>query len=279
VTVALLLAVPGSETVLVYRLRGEVRPLLFWVGKDNVGGGWVALRRDGTAREEIELLFGSDPDHTPRRVNRWGYGREIADWSGGTLARTEFQGIMRHSNEQSISQVAADGASGGHQYDGIRSVVVPSKATTEIRVFSDQEEFHFRHPDRLLAKFRDSLSGLPPSKQSQITAGFTTPYGFLTGLAHLLRQVSDGRSELRVLTFVFNARPYTLEVRRVRSLAAFGDYSNVAQVDFRCVNTVKRTRTDFTLWTPRTGALKAMPVRIRLQPRWWLRLQLDLDRP
>jgi hypothetical protein len=40
---------------------------------------------------------------------------------------------------------------------------------------------------------------------------------------------------------------------------------------------VKRTRTDFSLWVPLSGDLKGLPVRILLQPWWWLRLQLDLD--
>jgi hypothetical protein len=175
--------------------------------------------------------------------------------------------------------VAVPGAGGRYRYDGIRSVVAPSKATTEIRVFADEEEFHFRHPERLIAKFHDSLTSLPPSKRSEITKGFGAPYGFLTGLAHLLREVAEGRNNPNRLTFVFNAMPYTLEVVLVRTFAAFRDFRDVAQVDFRCFNTVKRTRTDFTLWTPRTGELKALPVRIRLQPRWWLRLQMDLEKP
>jgi hypothetical protein len=275
---AVLLSGPGAETVLTYRLRGEVRPLLFWMGKDSVGGGQVKVRRDG-AREEIEVLFGSDPDRTPRRVNRWGYGRESAEWNGGLLARTDFDGIMRHSEESSLDQVHPAGAGAQFRYDGTRSTVVPGRAEFELRILADDREFHYRRPQHLLQKYRDSISTLAPAKQAAITDGFGPPYGFLTGLSHLLREVADGRGNLPPLIFVFNARPYTLEVLRVRKHDVFGPYRDVVQVDFRCFNTVKRTRTEFTLWTPRQGALKALPVRIRLQPRWWLRLQMDLEQP
>lgn len=54
---------------------------------------------------------------------------------------------------------------------------------------------------------------------------------------------------------------------------------NVSKVRFRCFNTFKKTQTDFELWLPRAGAFKDIPVRILHQPRWWLRLQLDLDIP
>ncbi len=34
---------------------------------------------------------------------------------------------------------------------------------------------------------------------------------------------------------------------------------------------------DFDLWLGVSGGFKGVPLRIQLQPRWWLRLRLDLD--
>jgi hypothetical protein len=87
------------------------------------------------------------------------------------------------------------------------------------------------------------------------------------------------------LIYVYNARPYTLEVLSVRPAPESklapqwraAGLREVAQVRFRSFNTVKRTRTDFELWIPMAGELKGIPLRILLQPRWWLRLQMDLD--
>ena len=55
-----------------YRMLGRVRPLLFWISREDVGGAQVTWREaaDGVG---YELLIGSDPERAPRRINRWGY--------------------------------------------------------------------------------------------------------------------------------------------------------------------------------------------------------------
>ena len=76
-----------------YKLRGEIRLLLPWIGRDDVGGGRITLTHSGTPSgnrwsEQIEVLFGSEPDRIPKRINRWGYARETAEWirETGSLA-------------------------------------------------------------------------------------------------------------------------------------------------------------------------------------------------
>lgn len=54
-----------------YRMAAKIRPLLFWIGRDNVGEAQVVWHAGGSARG-VELLIGSDPDRAPRRINRWG---------------------------------------------------------------------------------------------------------------------------------------------------------------------------------------------------------------
>src|SRR6516225_346142 len=75
----------GSEAVEArtyeYIMRGRVRLLFFWVGKDRVGGGHIALLKPVVARrscpcEGVEIMFGSDPSRVPGQINRWGYGNE-----------------------------------------------------------------------------------------------------------------------------------------------------------------------------------------------------------
>jgi len=296
-------AISPGETVLVYRLRGEIRPLLFWLGRDDVGGGHIRIRQSALSspqwRQEIEVLFGSEPDRIPRHVNRWGYGLETSDWvseqNTPRVARTEFQGIMRHSPESSIREVTPDagGTASGFRYNVARSVVLPAEAYHEIRIFTDSEDFYYRRPDRLLGRYRQCLAATPPLRSGRLPNDrlYAEPYGFLTALSRLLGEVVDGirrtpdaarRSRPSVM-YVFNSRPYLLAVTGIRRVASFqGRYgelrvADLAIVEFRCFNTVKRTRTDFSLWTPLAGELKGLPVKILLQPRWWLRLQLDLD--
>jgi hypothetical protein len=288
-----------AETVLVYRMRGEVRPLLFWLGRDDVGGGRIVMRRSAMSasrwREEIEVLFGSDPARVPRGINRWGYGRETAMLAREGDARpklleTEFQGFMRHSAETSLKEVAAAKGDTGRakRYDVTQSAVRPDRADYTLRTFTDGEDFHFRRPERLLAKYRDALVTAPPVRQGGLVnaAGtWTEPYGFLSLLARMTEEVAGagGKQVRSSATFVYNANPYTLKVVGTRRSATYqarhGGLSlrDVAVVEFQCLNTVKRTRTAFTIWAPTTGDLKGLPVRILYQPQWWLRLDLDLD--
>jgi hypothetical protein len=295
-----------DEKVLVYRLRGEVRPFLFWVGRDDAGGGHISVRRTYSTptrwREEIEVLFGSEPERVPGHINRWGHGRESGDWTWNTgaaaplLLGTEFEGIMRHSADTSMDQAIREsgGATAAHPYDVTRSVVLADRAYHEIWVFTDEEEFRYRHPERLLAKYRECIASKPPLRRQDLpntSQAYREPYGFLTAVERGLWQITEtfARSPeaLRRMRpasiFVYNAKKYTLDVTGVRRMTPFQTrygalrLRDVAVVEFRCFNTVKRTRTDFSLWVPLSGDLKGLPVRILLQPRWWLRLQLDLD--
>src|SRR5580704_6717096 len=74
-----------------YIMTARVRLLLFWVGKDDVGGGYI---RRGTlpldpASDVIELLIGSDPAKAPRAINRWGAASEIVRRPSGSSRSAE----------------------------------------------------------------------------------------------------------------------------------------------------------------------------------------------
>ena len=296
--------VQAERTVYAYRLRGEVRLLFLWVGKNDVGGGHIrTIRRAGQPPDgrfdEIEVLFGSDPSRVPKGINRWGYGHEVARWiqedAGRAirLVETEFRGIMRHSAESSLNE-ALDSTkkaseAGQFLYDATLSRVTPALSTNESRILAEKEGFNYRNPESLLEKFRDSLANTPPAKRGELantTRVYDAPYGFLTGVAQLIRRVREGDSKAS-LTYVYNSKPYTLSVRSVRPLADSqlksewkdGGVRDVSKVRFQIYNTIKKARMDFELWLPRSGPLEGIPVRILHQPRWWLRLQLDLDIP
>ena len=48
-----------------YRLSAAIRPLLFWMGKSNVGGARIVWRADGDGRRGYELLLGLGPGPRP----------------------------------------------------------------------------------------------------------------------------------------------------------------------------------------------------------------------
>jgi len=300
-----------ADSVFAYRMRGEIRFLLIWFGRDDVGGGRITIKRDGEAprshwTEEIEVLFGSNPDRIPGKINRWGYGRESSEWlqtsdnTAPVLVGTKFEGFMRRSEEKSIEQAKKESkiAATSHvfRFAATESRVFPEEASSEIRTFSTSEEFHYRNPERLLSHYQARLARTPADKKEYLLNRppvYDLPCGFLTALNELIRKVvgtHEKQPDAWVvsrpwLTFVYNAKPYRLEVLRIKEEEEFRlpmqpatmRMPRVARVQFRSLNTVKGTRTDFDLWLPMSGQLKGIPLRIQIQPRWWLRLRLDLD--
>src|SRR5712692_2683765 len=93
-----------------YTMTARVRLLLFWVGKDDVGGGSI---RRGTLLQDpasgvIELLIGSDPAKAPRAINRWGAASEIVHRPSGyshDVESSTFFGFMKVSNGASAAEM------------------------------------------------------------------------------------------------------------------------------------------------------------------------------
>jgi len=196
---------------------------------------------------------------------------------------------MRHSTESSLGEAldrtrqAKD--SSQFLYDATLSRVTASSASNEFRMLIQSEEFNYRHPDNLLGNYREMLR-TPPKRTGQLINSpgtYGAPYGFLTGVLQLIRQVFESGSK-RSLTYVYNSRPYALSVlstdtvkeSRLTNDWKAGGARQVLRMRFRCTNRGKE-QTDFELWVPRSGLLKGIPLRILHQPRWWLRLQLDID--
>jgi hypothetical protein len=59
-----------------YRLAARIRPLLFWIGKDNVGDACLTWLKEADGEPGYGLLIGSDPARAPLEINRWGYVSE-----------------------------------------------------------------------------------------------------------------------------------------------------------------------------------------------------------
>ncbi len=75
-----------------YVMTARVRLLLFWAGKDDVGGGYIRRGRlkEEPRKEFFQVLFGSDPAKAPRGINRWGPALR----SPCTLLRDLFRAMM-----------------------------------------------------------------------------------------------------------------------------------------------------------------------------------------
>jgi hypothetical protein len=299
---------PGGERAEhwkhLYRARGEVRLLVFWAGRDRVGGGVISFRRiRGPTPDEwseaIELVIGSNPERIPGKVNRWGYAREQSDWrvsSGEPLIlRTAFEGVMSHSDATTPAAVVADhrraAAHRVYEYKALRGEVTPTDARAEIRVFHHSGEIHYRAPEPLLASYRQHAALRPPQSRTYLSNSarhYSAPAGFLSGLRDLTARalLRCGGSSLRQVelpagVIVHNATLYRLEVTQVecRAWADMPEAGMVAEIHLESVDLAKGRREEFTLAMPVRGPLAGIPIRILYQPHWWLKLRLDIELP
>ena len=121
-----------------YQVDARVRPLLFWIRKSNVGDGRITWRTGPDGTVGYELLVGTNPARTPRRINRWGYLREESAPLGGTVF-----GVMSQSDEQSIEDADRNtGRAGeaGHTFKALHQQVTGSEARvtlSNVRVGKD----------------------------------------------------------------------------------------------------------------------------------------------
>ena len=299
-----------ERQVFSYRMKGKVRLLLFWVGKDDVGGGHVAVMKGSNAESEVvmeafEVLFGSNPARVPGRINRWGYGREwfIRDQATNGLngvRESVFEGYMRKSDEESLSEVrkneAKRQAGEGFLYEGIRSRVVPGDASSEKWRFVVHDEFDYRTPQQLDCRFLER-SSQPPDDVIRLDRADIQPVGFLSAINSFVSRIVDvekalHRRDLKPLDYAYNARLYTLRVRDIDYRDRFSiplpgklgrrEFRDVAEIKFDVRRKGSRKGHTFVLWVPRSGEYQGIPVRIVDRPRWWLRIELNLepvDRP
>ncbi len=302
-------AAAPQQQVYQYRMKGKVRLLFFWVGKDDVGGGHIAVGRnpgaDSAWEEEIEVLFGSNPERVPGGVNRWGYGKETGQWkapgpnSPAALVGSVFEGFIKHSKEESLDEVKANEAARQGNvfwYDGIRSKVQGSGAVSEIRTFPAEGDFDYRDARPVHCSYQERLAqGGAPDKLKKLdnSKNYQAPFGFLTGIRHLIGQVLEQNAEdagwrgfRPWIPYVYNANLYRLRIADVDIEKKFDlplkdgslqTFEQVAKVQFVLHKDSTGEDHEFNLWVPLQGRYRGIPIRIVDKPRWWLRVELNLE--
>ena len=253
-----------------YRMLAKVRPLLFWMSRDNVGGariGW--LGGQGGARG-VELLIGSDPARAPRNINRWGY---IAEELRGSTAST--LGVMKQSNEESIEEAKAKlgaDAGGTHTFKAIRAIAANGQAKSDVLTLQADGDLTYRDIGTLLTLVNDNV---PATITKTVNLPSGTRPGFLLALADLM-----SNPKLKSVPYVYNGKFHTLHVKDIdpTSLRLSGrDYTRLVRARFETENQATRERTPFEITYGTTGNLKEVPVHVMYQPKWWFQVELFLE--
>jgi hypothetical protein len=268
-----------------YRMVAKIRPLLlFWVGRDNVGGARIIWRRGADGARGWELLIGSDPLRAPTHVNRWGYIREEA-----TDADVSMLGVMKQSDEQSLDEAKSrtqDESRSGYVYKLIRTHVSHGESDAVVTTSTFSHDFTYRDLPALLRGFESQpvRTGMP--KQVRIAQGAKP--GFLVAIADLIHDSvyafhHSGVSGLtrRTVAYVYYGRVYDMAIDAPRVLkgARYGNrtYPTLLSADFEVRNTTGGSKEQFSVVYGVDGAIEEVPIYIAYQPRWWFKAELLLD--
>jgi hypothetical protein len=275
-------AVPGRALPVVrdlrYRLGGRIKLLLFWVGRDRVGTGRLVWRSDSDAAAAYELLIGTDPALTPRRLNRWGY---IAEERRGDATRVF--GVMTTSEEAEIKDfrgASPDGGPGG-RFKALRSTVSNRESCSATATFETERDLTLRD----VAELEGQAGARLDTVQAQpLPTGPDIRPGFLSAVAELVDAVRpNGRPgtlkhpQSRSLRFVYGRKLYGLALLDVEDLTPSGrSTADLVRARFE-IRAPTGDRERFGLDFATRGPLAGVPVVIRYQPRWWLQATLTME--
>ena len=262
-----------------YVMSGKVRPLLFWIGKEDIGEARIVWRR-GEAGVGYEFLVGTDPAKAPRALNRWGYIAEDGEGAGGSLLA-----LMTGADENSYADAESSSArpAGAGDFRAISARVGRGEATWQTARVTTPSALTVHDVDATLDRVRHETSAVA-TRSMPLPAGARP--GFLTAVAELLDQTvrgvrdhADARTLTRPrLTYVFGQGSYELQLREAETtLIEHGGQSVPAvRTAFEIRTLATNVRTRFELTSGTSGDLAGVPLSISWQPRWWLRVGLTL---
>jgi len=295
-------ATPRLRAEYDYILTCRLRLLLFWVGRDDLGGGYIKAGQavDDPSLQMIQLLFGSDPAKAPRGINRWGAGTEVDKLDGSKIPESSaFVGFMKSSKGQSVSamqrELSHEKSAGMHLFEAIISRVDDTRAIATTVPFYSQKDYDMGQleeaqklaldqlGDGLARKFR-RLDGRARSECSRRG-------GFLSTTQELLERSLTGVKTPVSLCYVYNARPYTLTLQRVIPVTTADvhitlkdkgrkidhSYRDLKDSRFQILNQESGVKTNFSVLLGTTGELRGVPVQINYQPNWWFQIVLNLQ--
>lgn len=262
-----------------YRMAGKIRLLLLWVGREDVGSGTIRWRASGDA-SAFELLIGSDPSKAPGQLNKWGY--LVEEVRNGT---STVVGVISQDSEDGLGDVKAGLASQQHRrpFDTIRGRVGLTEALARVGTLHAPSNLTYHEASTVLNMVFEDTS--KPIKRLDRSSGVRA--GFLSALTELVSatiQPADRSTSVRLreIPYVHGDRIYRLRLIEANPLKRFERdgrvFENVIRGRFDTARADQRSGTRFELVYGASGALSGIPVLVSYQPKWWLQVDLVLQR-
>lgn len=265
-----------------YRLNGRVRPMLFWIGRDDIGEARITWRQHPSGRRALEFLVGTDPATAPRHINRWGYIVEELDGGAATM-----YGVMKESNERTLHEAEKNVERQDRisLFRAAHSTIAGVQIETTTMTLAAPAHQTYQDLDALLA-----LEPVEPPRVRRTTITPGTHPGLLSALESLIRDSVEScqrpddnaaRSSPKV-PYVYNQTMYDLVLvscqlepeLRLESRVV----ENVIDARFRLRNRTTKNETRFRLAYGTSGELREVPLRAVFRPQWWMEVELELAR-
>jgi hypothetical protein len=294
-------ATPSIRADYQYILTCRLRLLIFWVGNDDLGGGYIKTGQaeDDPSFRMIQLLFGSDPAKTPRAINRWGAGTEVDKVdSSKTPESSAFVGFMKSSQGESVSsmqrELSHEKSGGKHRFEAIISRVDGDRAISTAVPFYSDKDYDMSQLANAQTMALDQLGDNQARKFRSLNGAQRGECGrrggFLSTTEELLERSLTGQKTPVSLCYVYNARPYTLTLEHVipvptkdiqialkdRGQKIHQSYRDLQESQFQIRNGESGAKTNFSVLLGTTGELRGVPVQINYQPNWWFQIVLNL---
>jgi hypothetical protein len=268
-----------------YRISGAARPLmLFWIGRDNVGGARITRRLAPDGTLGLEMLTGSDPARAPFHTNRWGYIREIV--RGGVA---EIVAVKSDIEEETIEEAKASAKdkNSARSLEFIRERVTPTEAVAWSRVADVERDVSYRDLEFVLGR----MATLDDWQEQRLERPPDARSGFLVAFMELMDNTVAASTNTNspksapapnALVYIHRAKLYDLQQDQIELLNDFdaGTRGRVRALHgrFRIHNReTNETSGEFFATYGMDGELAGVPLHMQYQPRWWLRTALILD--
>jgi hypothetical protein len=295
---------PRIRTAYDYVMTARVRLLFFWVGRDDVGGGYIKVGEavDDPHLQAIQLLFGSDPAKAPRAINRWGAATEVVkrgNFMEGSVESSAFLGFMKSSKGDSPlamqRELSAESKRGKHLFEAIITRVDPGRAiSTTVPFYSDQDFTLNQLPvaeSLALQRLAEGEARKLRELQGPSQLGCNRATGFLFTVRELLERAEAGSPVPVSLCYVFNAHEYTATLMSVRCVAEKKvhvvrrggaptldrTYRNLRNAHFQIRRLDTGSEDDFEVLMGAEGSVRGVPLQISYQPNWWFQVVLNLE--
>jgi len=286
-----------------YVMTGKIRLLLFWLGDDDVGDGYVRLEH-GLERPELEMIrlrIGSDPSKAPRDINRWGAAAEVIEHdpgNSGVPRSSAFFGFMKATKGTSIRAVESELSreQEDHRYRFEASINRVQRETARSSVFSVSSpvDLNFRQmaeAERMvLDEYADVLSSsLIRELHGDARGGCDRIEGFLFTIKEITEAALSGQDTPVSWCYLYNSRYFDMTLTKADRIDekkisyelnggrdVVRSYRDLLELQFEVRKRITGKRDKFRLLLATSTELRGVPVQITYQPNWWFKIILNL---